>query len=154
MPKVTDKISVREATAKDIPQLCELLALLFTQESDFEPDVRKQARGLRLILEQPDVGRIYCATEGSRVIGMVSILFTVSTAEGGRAVWLEDLVVHSTRRGQHIGQRLLQQAIRGARATGCRRITLLTDATNHPAMRLYEQAGFVHSRMVPLRLGL
>jgi len=154
MPKATDKISVREATAKDIPQLCELLGLLFAQEADFQPDARKQARGLRLILEQPDVGRIYCATEGNRVIGMISILFTVSTAEGGRAVWLEDLVVHPARRGQHIGRRLLQQAIRGARAAGCRRITLLTDATNHPARRLYEQAGFVHSRMVPFRLGL
>ncbi len=154
MPKVTDQISVREATAKDIPQLCELLGFLFAQEADFQPDARKQASGLRLILEQPDLGRVYCATEGQSVIGMISILFTVSTAEGGRAVWLEDLVVHPTRRGQHIGQRLLQQAIRGARTAGCRRITLLTDATNHPAMRLYEQAGFVHSRMVPFRLGL
>ena len=154
MPKTTDKISVREATAKDIPQLCELLGLLFAQEADFQPDARKQARGLRLILEQPDVGRIYCATERNSVIGMISILFTVSTAEGGRAVWLEDLVVHPTRRGRHVGLRLLQKAIRGARAAGCRRISLLTDATNHPAMRLYEQAGFVRSRMVPFRLGL
>jgi hypothetical protein len=63
MPKATDKISVREATAKDIPQLCELLGLLFAQEADFQPDARKQASGLRLILEQPDVGCIYCATE-------------------------------------------------------------------------------------------
>jgi hypothetical protein len=78
MPKATDKISVREATANDIPQLCELLAILFTQEADFKPDARKQARGLRLLLDQPETGRVFCATEGNTVIGMVSILFTVS----------------------------------------------------------------------------
>lgn len=154
MPKVADKISVRLATANDIPQLCELLAILFTQEVDFKPSARKQARGLRLLLEQPEVGRVYCATEGNKVIGMVSILFTVSTAEGGRAAWLEDMVVHPTRRGQQIGRRLLREAIRGARVAGCRRITLLTDATNKPAMRFYERSGFARSRMVPFRLDL
>ena len=154
MQNATDKFAMREAAITDIPQLCELLGLLFAQEADFQPDARKQASGLRLILEQPDVGRVYCATEENKVIGMVSILFTVSTAEGGRAAWLEDLVVHPTRRGQHVGQRLLQQAIRGARAAGCRRITLLTDATNNPAMRLYKQSNFIRSRMVPFRLGL
>jgi GNAT superfamily N-acetyltransferase len=154
MPKVGDKISVKEATANDVPQLCGLLAILFTQEADFKPDVRKQASGLRLLLEQPEAGRIYCATEGKAIIGMVSILFTVSTAEGGRAAWLEDMVVHPTRRGQQIGRRLLCEAIRGARAAGCRRITLLADATNKPAMRFYERSGFARSRMVPFRLGL
>ncbi len=154
MPKATDKISVREAAITDIPQLCELLAILFTQEADFKADARKQARGLRLLLEQPKVGRVYCATEGKRVIGMVSILFTVSTAEGSRAAWLEDMVVHPTRRGQQVGWRLLQEAIRGARSAGCRRITLLTDATNKPATRFYKRAGFARSRMIPFRLGL
>ncbi len=154
MPKATDKIYVREATVNDIPQLCGLLAILFTQEADFKPDARKQARGLRLLLEQPETGRIYCATGGKTVIGMVSILFTVSTAKGGRAAWLEDMVVHPTRRSQQVGRRLLREAIRGARVAGCRRITLLTDNTNKPAMRFYERAGFARSRMVPFRLGL
>ncbi len=154
MPKAADKILVREATANDTPELCGLLAILFTQEADFKADARKQARGLRLLLEQPKVGRVYCATEGNKVIGMVSILFTVSTAEGSRAAWLEDMIVHPTRRGQQIGRRLLREAIRGARAAGCRRITLLTDTTNKPAMRFYERSGFARSRMVPFRLGL
>jgi GNAT superfamily N-acetyltransferase len=154
MPKAADRISVREATANDIPQLCGLLAILFAQEADFKPSARKQARGLRLLLKQPDVGRIYCATEGKAVIGMVSILFTVSTAEGGRVAWLEDMVIHPTRRGRQIGRRLLRVAIRGARAAGCRRVTLLTDATNKPAMHFYKRAGFARSRMVPFRLGL
>lgn len=154
VPNPSDTISLRQAVAADVSQLCELLALLFTQEADFTPDAERQARGLRLIIGQPEVGRIFCATDGDRIVGMVSILFTVSTAEGGRAAWLEDMVVHPTRRGQGLGERLLHEAIRGARADGCSRITLLTDATNSSAMRFYGRAGFARSQMVPFRLNL
>jgi ribosomal protein S18 acetylase RimI-like enzyme len=150
----TDKICVREAIATDVPQLCELLSLLFAQEADFKPDAERQTRGLRLIVEQPEVGRIYCAADGESIVGMVSILFTVSTAEGGRAAWLEDMIVHPSRRGQGIGDRLLHEAINRARAAGCSRITLLTDATNNSAIRFYGRAGFVRSQMIPLRLSL
>lgn len=149
-----DEICVRQATAADVAQLCQLLALLFTQEADFTPDAERQACGLRLIVKQPDVGCVYCAADGDSIVGMVSILFTVSTAEGSRAAWLEDMVVHPSRRGQGIGERLLHEAISGARAAGCSRVTLLTDATNSAAMWLYMRTGFVRSQMVPFRLNL
>ena len=145
---------ISQAAVEDIPQLVELLTLLFAQEADFVPDAARQERGLRLIVEHPDVGRIYCARSSGGVVGMVSLLFTVSTAEGGRVAWLEDMVVHSGRRGQGIGERLLRHAVAEARALSCSRITLLTDGTNSPAMRFYERAGFSRSQMVPLRLSL
>jgi ribosomal protein S18 acetylase RimI-like enzyme len=85
---------------------------------------------------------------------MVSILFTVSTAQGSRAALLEDMVVHPEWRRRGIGRRLLDHAIAGARKAGCARITLLTDSDNHPAMNFYARAGFVRSTMTPLRLSL
>jgi len=150
----SDRIFVRLAVAADVPQLCGLLFILFAQEADFTPDLKRQALGLRLIIEQPSVGHIYCATDGDTIIGMVSILFTVSTAEGGRAAWLEDMVVHPGHRGQGIGERLLETVITEARSVDCRRITLLTDDTNTPAMLFYRRAGFALSQMIPLRLNL
>ena len=149
-----DKVRIRQATAADAAQLGKLLSLLFAQEADFKPDARRQSRGLRLILNQPEVGIIYCAAKGKSVIGMVSVLFTVSTAEGGRAAWLEDMVVHPDWRGKCIGAHLLHEAINGVRAAGCTRITLLTDSTNSVAIHFYEKAGFVRSGMIPLRLHL
>ena len=149
-----DKISVRNANDDDLPQLCELLALLFEQEADFKPDAERQARGIQLILKQPEVGQIICAVQGTRVIGMVSILFTLSTAEGGRAAWLEDMIVRPDQRGMGVGENLLKTAIERSNAAGCCRITLLTDATNHSAMRFYERSGFTRSQMTPFRLPL
>jgi len=136
----------------DVPQLCELLSLLFEQESDFVPDARRQTRALEMIVSQPEVGRIFCAVEGGTLVGMVSVLFTVSTAEGGRAAWLEDMIIHPARRRGGIGGQLLQTAIAGAKKSGCTRITLLTDGTNAAAQEFYRRAGFVRSQMIPLRL--
>lgn len=145
-------IRVRLATPEDVPRLCELLGVLFSQEADFVADAGKQQRGLKMILEKGEAGRIYCAEEDGVVVGMVSILFTVSTAEGGRAGLLEDMVVDPRRRGKGIGERLLAEAIRGARECGCLRLTLLTDSSNEGAMRFYGRKGFVRSGMAPLRL--
>jgi ribosomal protein S18 acetylase RimI-like enzyme len=145
---------VSQALPADIPRLCELLAILFAQEADFSPDAERQAAGLRMIIAQPQTGCIYCARDAGRIVGMVSILFTVSTAEGGRAATLEDMVVDPARRGEGIGERLLTEAIHRARQAGCKRITLLTDAANESAMRFYARAGFLRSGMVPFRLSL
>jgi len=145
---------IDEATIEDVPQLSNLLQILFTQEADFIPDTSRQQKGLRLIIEQPEAGRIYCARLGNRVVGMVSLLLTISTAEGNRAAWLEDLVVHPDQRRRGIGGSLLRHAVDCAKQLGCSRITLLTDKTNHLAMQFYTRAGFTSSAMVPLRLYL
>ncbi|MGO9227794.1 MAG: GNAT family N-acetyltransferase [Bryobacteraceae bacterium] len=145
---------IREAVCDDVPQLCTLLAGLFALEADFTPDAERQRRGLRLILDNPEVGRIYCATQSEGVIGMITILFTVSTAEGGRAAWLEDMVVHPDWRRRGIGRHLLNHALAEAKMASCTRITLLTDCENHQAMRFYSRAGFVRSAMTPFRLNL
>jgi ribosomal protein S18 acetylase RimI-like enzyme len=142
------------ARSGDLPQLVELLGILFSQEAEFTPDPQKQARGLRLILEDPASGWTCVAREGARVVGMVSVLRTVSTAEGGPAGLLEDLVVRPECRGRGVGLRLLAYAIEQARADGLLRLTLLTDAANARAQRLYERAGFRLSGMRPMRLSL
>jgi GNAT superfamily N-acetyltransferase len=143
---------IEQATAEDIPQLADLLTLLFTQEADFRPDRKRQMHGLRLIVEAPDRGRIFIARIGGKIVGMVSLLFTVSTAEGGPACWLEDMVVRPDQRGNGVGSRLLEHAVRYAKLHGVTRITLLTDQTNEQALRFYQRHGFRPSAMMPLRL--
>jgi len=145
-------VILRPATAQDIPELCRLLALLFSQEADFTPDPARQARALDLILARPEVGRLFCVDTGGHLAGMVSILFTVSTAEGGRAAWLEDMVIDPAARNQGLGRDLLEFAIAEARRAGCSRITLLTDEDNLAAQRFYTRSGFKPSRMRPFRL--
>jgi len=140
------------ARDEDLDQLVELLGLLFSQEAEFAPDARKQRLALSRILDDSSIGRIYVVREGERVLGMCSLLYTVSTAEGGRAAWLEDFVVRPERRGRGIGQMLLAHVIAQARGDGVLRISLLTDAGNERAQDLYRSVGFAASAMRPMRL--
>jgi GNAT superfamily N-acetyltransferase len=145
---------ISKAILEDIEQLSELLSLLFAREADFTPDQSKQTAGLREIIQHPDIGCILVMREGDAIVGMVNILYTVSTACGGRVALAEDMIVRPARRDDGLGSLLLSAAIQEARAAGCSRITLLTDRTNDPAIRFYRRHGFVLSEMVPLRLDL
>ena len=89
---------IEQAIAGDIPHHVALLTILFFQEADFTPDPEKQARGLKMIIDGLGAGAIFVARDKDEVVGMVSLLFTVSTAEGGRTCWLEDMVVRADRR--------------------------------------------------------
>jgi len=144
----------REAIAADIPTMIRLLGHLFAQEAEFMPDEAAQRRGLEMILADPDAGSLLVAEEAGQVIGMVSLLYTVSTALGARVALLEDMAVAPEARNGGFGSVLLDAAIARARADGCRRITLLTDGANTEAQRFYERAGFSASEMLPMRLML
>jgi GNAT superfamily N-acetyltransferase len=100
-------ISINFATADDLPQLADLLAELFTLESDFHPERDKQLRGLRLILDEPALGRLFVLRFDGKVAGMANALITVSTAEGGRVLLLEDVIVSREHRGGGLGRRLV-----------------------------------------------
>ncbi|MGD0837556.1 MAG: GNAT family N-acetyltransferase [Polyangia bacterium] len=144
----------RPARPADLEGMVDLLGYLFEQEADFSPSPAKQRRALKMILARPSLGRIFVLSHELGLLGMVSLLFTISTAEGGRAAWLEDLIVRPEHRQHGLGTRLLRAASAWARRNGIRRITLLTDATNQRARRLYLRHGFAASAMQPLRLHL
>jgi GNAT superfamily N-acetyltransferase len=148
---MSEQTTIEPATIDDLPQLADLLYDLFSQEADFIPNRDKQLRGLRLLLEQPNRGRIFVLRAGPRIIGMINLLITISTAEGGFVLLLEDLIVHSDHRGQGYGSRLLEHALAYAREKGFLRITLLTDKRESRPREFYEQHGFRQSGMVPMR---
>jgi GNAT superfamily N-acetyltransferase len=147
-----NSIRIEPATLDDLPLLVDLLDDLFSMEADFVPNREKQERGLRLILEQPSRGRIFVLRTDHQLIAMVNLLITISTAEGGFVLLLEDVVVHREHRGQGYGSKLLEHAIAFAKQKNFLRITLLTDRDNEASKRFYLDRGFVESDMVPLRM--
>lgn len=138
-------IEIGAATASDLPTLVALLGELFSIERDFVPDPVKQERGLRLILEDAAIGRIFVVRAGGAAVGMASLLFTVSTAEGARAAMLEDVIVAAPYRRLKLGRRLVHHVRQWAGEQGIVRLTLLADSNNVAALRFYESEGFSHS---------
>ncbi|MDK9725229.1 MAG: GNAT family N-acetyltransferase [Sterolibacteriaceae bacterium MAG5] len=142
------------ATAADIPAMADLLHELFTLESDFLPEREKQIAGLRLILDNPALGRLFVLRVDARVAGMANALITVSTARGAPVLLLEDVIVGKTFRGGGHGSALVEHVLDWARGQGMGRVTLLADKDNAPALAFYERLGFEPSAMKVLRKAL
>ena len=146
------EVSISPAIAEDLDELSSLLGELFSEESDFRPDKERQLRGLRLIFEQPNRGRVFVLRRDHSIVGMMNLLFTISTAEGGFVLLLEDLVVHREYRGHGYGSMLLEYAIEFAKQKNFRRITLLTDRPELRSQNFFRKHGFYESPMLPMRL--
>ena len=149
---MSENIVIEPATEADLDELSVLLGELFAQESDFRPDKDKQLRGLRLIFEQPSRGRVFVLRRDGAIVGLINLLFTISTAEGGFVMLLEDLVVHKQYQGHGYGAKLLNYAIDFAKKKNFLRITLLTDRPENVAQEFFRRHGFVESSMIPMRL--
>ena len=140
-----------KAGLEDLSQLVDLVSALLDQESEFQSDQDKQRRGLSMIIENSSAGAIYTARSDGSIQAMVSLLYSISTAEGGPVCWLEDMFVREDCRKRGLGSRLLQFALDDARSSGFLRVSLLTDASNAPAQAIYRRNGFRPSSMIVLR---
>lgn len=143
--------NIRIANAADIPQCATLLAELFSQEQEFTPDTSLQEKGLELIIGNPSAGVIFVCEHGGVIVGMVNLLFTISTALGKRVALLEDMVVKPVARGRGFGSMLIEHACDWAMKEGIARITLLTDGDNEAAHRFYASKDFTRSDMTIFR---
>ena len=145
-------MKIEMATMSDIPTLCTLLDYLFSQEVEFKPDHETQSRGLEMILNNNNIGNIFVAKKNKTIVGMVILLYTVSTALGEQVVLLEDMVVSPDERELGIGSMLLDHAVKYVTEKECKRITLLTDKMNVRAQKFYKRHKFNRSSMIPFRM--
>ena len=144
-------LRVEPATIEDLPAVTGLVMELMELQDDFSPDREAQDRGIRLILEEPSRGRIFVLRSDERIIGMVNLLFTISTAVGGFVILMEDLVVHPDQRNQGYGSLLVDHVVEFARQKNFRRITLLTDKLSSQSQGFFQKNGFESSHLVPMR---
>jgi len=143
-------VTVRQARAADLDRMVALLRVLFTLEADFGVDRDKQRRALRLLLED-DRACLLVAEAESGVIGMCSGQLVISTAEGGPALLVEDVVVAESFRGRGVG-RLLMEALQNWAATvNATRLQLLADRNNAAALDFYRRLGWTQTELICLR---
>lgn len=146
----SEKLQIRKATADDIDAMTDLLGELFSIEVDFIANPKKQRRGLTELLAQDNSCVLVCEEDG-QVVGMCTVQLLISTAEGGKAGLLEDLVVTDSRRGRGVGTALLRAAEEWSAGQGATRLQLVADAMNGPALQFYLGKGWASTRLVVLR---
>ncbi|OGQ98174.1 MAG: GNAT family N-acetyltransferase [Deltaproteobacteria bacterium RIFOXYD12_FULL_55_16] len=147
------RVRIRSAKPADLDCLVSLLAALFAIEQDFVFDEPRQRRGLMLMLEN-ERGCVLVAEAEGRVVGMCTGQVTISTAEGGHALLIEDVIVSEQWRGKGVGRYLLESLEVWAREQGLKRLQLLADHNNISALDFYEALGWQATALVCLRKAL
>jgi GNAT superfamily N-acetyltransferase len=141
---------IRTADPADLDRLTELLGELFAIEADFASDAARQRRGLRLMLAAPQACVLVAEADGM-VIGLATGQLTISTAEGGPALLVEDVMVASDWRGRGIGRRLIAELGRWAVGRDAHRLQLLADRNNAAGLDFYRKIGWQSTELICLR---
>lgn len=149
-----EELDFRVATLEDIPVLCELLWELFSQEVEFTPKKKSQEKALKKIIEDENIGDIFVAVKAEKIVAMVNILYTISTALGEKVAILEDMVVFKEFKNQKIGSSLIEFTLDYLKKNSFKRVTLLTDSDNFNAHNFYKKHQFTKSSMIVFRKSL
>ena len=79
-------------------------------------------------------------TDDKQIVGMASFFFAYYTWVG-KSLFLDDLYVKQSHRGQKIGSRLLEAVIGLARTSDCKRVRWLVSEWNKDAIKFYKSIG-------------
>lgn len=144
-------IAIRPAAERDIPDLVRLLEQVELVHHHGRPDIfkcggRKYTDDqLRAILADPHTPVLAAVDEQDRVKGYAFCIFKQFLNDNIltdiKTLYIDDLCVDETCRGQHIGRTLYDAVLDFARANGCYNVTLNVWSCNASAMRFYEKCG-------------
>jgi len=148
---MTFPIVIRKAVPADIKQMIGLLEELFSIEEDFIFNEAAQRHGLAMMLNDNQNRCIMVAASGKQVMGMCTAQLLVSTAKGGMAALIEDMVVAKSYQGKGMGRKLLLSIEKWAIEKGAKRMQLLADRNNVNALNFYKKQKWSATQLICLR---
>ncbi len=151
-------MEIRRAKERDIPRLMELLLQVNLVHHKGRPDLfrvgtkytEEELSALLLDEERPI---LVAVDENDRVLGYCFGIFQQKRNDNiltdVKTLYIDDLCVDETTRGQHVGKRLYEAALALAKENGCYNLTLNVWSCNPSAMGFYEAMG-----LVPQKIGM
>jgi GNAT superfamily N-acetyltransferase len=141
-------LQIRVATSDDLPAIVELLLQDSISQAPQEggPSDRQRA-AFETIAAHPDHEILVATAEGA-VAGTLQLSYIPGLAyQGGWRAQVEGVRVREEFRNLRIGTRLMEEAIRRARARDCRLMQLTTNRARVDAQRFYQRLGFAPSHV-------
>jgi GNAT superfamily N-acetyltransferase len=134
-------LSIRPATAADIPQILKFIHQLAIYEKEPDAAVATAEDLLRDGFGAHPLFYVLLANWNEQPAGFAFYLFNYSTWLGKPGLYLEDLFVMPEYRGHGIGKQLLVELAKIAQAKGCGRMQWQVLDWNTPAIEFYESLG-------------
>ena len=143
---------IRKAEEKDMDGINRLLTQVLLIHHQGRPDLfqgghkkKYTDEQLRKIIHDENTPILTAVDEQGEVLGYAFCVFKQYVNDNIltdiKTLYIDDLCVDETMRGQQIGRQLYEAVLAFAKDAGCYNVTLNVWACNQPAMRFYEACG-------------
>ena len=150
-------MNIRKANERDIVGINALLYQVHRIHAEGRPDIFRLGNKkynddeLRAIISNNTTPIFVAVNEEEKVLGYAFCIYQETKGNPSlcdrKTVYIDDLCVDATERGQHIGTALYDYVKEQAKSEGCSAVTLNVWFLNEGAMRFYEKCG-----MKPLKV--
>ncbi|MDO4550891.1 MAG: GNAT family N-acetyltransferase [Planctomycetia bacterium] len=150
---------IRRANENDMAEINGLLHQVLEIHHAGRPDLFKKNTKkytdaqLKELLQDETRPVFVNVNENGQVTGYVFCVFQQHSNDNiftdMKTLYIDDLCVDKTARGQHIGKKLYQYVVEFAKKHGCYNITLNVWVCNESAMKFYESCG-----LTPQKIGM
>ena len=144
-------MNIRRAEEKDMDRINDLLFQVCLVHHKGRPDLfkygaKKYTEEQLLAIIQDDQRPIFVAEDSDQVVqGYAFCIFSQHIDDNIltdiKTLYIDDLCVDETLRGQHIGRQLYEAVLDFARTSGCYNVTLNVWSLNSSAMKFYQSLG-------------
>ncbi len=129
-------IEIRKAVPADFEQIYALIK----EFANFIKTPEKVLTTPAQMTEDKDIFQCFIALDKDKVIGFATY-FTAYYSWTGKTIYLDDLYVLESYRGQGIGNRLLDTVIATAKAENCKKVRWQVSNWNSKAIEFYKRRG-------------
>ncbi len=132
-----NSIAIRTAMPDDFPHVHALIR----EFAAFQKTPEKVSITPEEMLADKDIFKCLVAqSHNGEIVGFASFFFAYYSWSG-KALYLDDLYVQQPYRNQHTGTRLINEVIRYARQSGCKRVRWVVSGWNSSAIAFYKKMG-------------
>ena len=152
-------MNIRRAVKEDIQGINHLLNQVLMVHHNGRPDLFKSGtkkytdEELSAIIEDDGKPIFVAVDDKQEVMGYAFCVFVQhlnnNILTDIKTLYIDDLCVDETKRGQHIGKKLYEFVVKFAKEEGCYNLTLNVWSCNESAMKFYEKCG-----LVPQKIGM
>ena len=134
------EVTLRKAEERDVPRMLALVKELATFEKEPEAVTVTEAEMLDAGFGEGKVWFGWVAEHEGSIIGM-AVCYTRYSTWRGRTVYLEDIIVTDTARGQKVGERLFRECVKYAAGNDYNWMRWQVLDWNVDAIRFYKRFG-------------
>jgi GNAT superfamily N-acetyltransferase len=138
---INDKLSIRETSEEDIPQIYNLILELAEYERLSHTVTADEKLLKENLFGKNRYGQVVFAEYEGEIAGQALFFYNFSTFKGKPGIYLEDLYVRPAFRKKGIGKALLKYLIELAKDKNCGRVEWVVLNWNQQAIDFYRSLG-------------